>query len=352
MKALVFNGPRDIRFEDYKDPELTIDNGVILKVEKCSICGSDLHIYHGDHIGGAGGTDYNSGVDKFCVGHEFMGEVVETGRDVHGLKVGDRVLAAGGAGCGKCQACRTGRSASCRHAIAFGLSNMLNGGQAELVQIPNADQTLMTIPEGITDDQAILLTDAMATASFGINNTGLRAGQSIAIVGLGPIGLIGVELAFLLGASQVFAIDPVEGRREHARKLGATVFAPGPDTRGSILEQSRGGVNCVFEASGAKAAVKSVLPLARLGGTVSFIGLPQPDVTLPLNQILFKSITVRAGVAPVPQLWPALIPLLQQGRLKAAGLFSHVMNLSDGAEAYRVFDARDDNVVKIMMNVG
>ena len=349
MKALVFSGPRDIRFEDYKDPELTIDNGVILKVEKCSICGSDLHIYHGDSIGEA---DYDSGVDKFCVGHEFMGEVVETGPDVHGLKVGDRVLAAGGAGCGKCRACRIGRSFECPRAIAFGLSNQLNGGQAELVQIPNADQTLMTIPDGVSDDQAVLLTDAMATASFGINNAGLQAGQSIAIVGLGPIGLIGVELAFLLGASQVFAIDPVEGRRKHAEQLGATVFAPGREATGAIIDQSKGGVDCVFEASGAKAAVESVLPLVKMGGTVSFIGLPQPDVTLPLNMILYKGVTVRAGVAPVPQLWPALIPLLQQGRLKAEGLFSHVMDLSDGTEAYRLFDARDDNVVKIMMNVG
>lgn len=349
MKALVFNGPRDIRFEDYKDPELTIDNGVILKVEKCSICGSDLHIYHGDSIGKA---DYDSGVDKFCVGHEFMGEVVETGSDVHGLKVGDRVLAAGGTGCGECQACRTGNNLRCSQATAFGLSNMLNGGQAELVQIPNADQTLMTIPEGISDDQAMLLTDAMATASFGIHNSGLQAGKSIAIVGLGPIGLIGVELAFLMGASQVFAIDPVEGRRAHAQKLGATVFAPGQEARGSIMEQSRGGVDCVFEASGVKAAVDSVLPLVKFGGTVSFIGLPQANVMLPLNQLLYKNVTARAGVAPVPQLWPALIPLLQQGRLKAEGLFSHTMNLSEGTEAYRIFDERDDNVVKIMMNVG
>lgn len=348
MKALVFNGPRDIRYETFKDPELTIDNGVILKVEKCSICGSDLHIYHGDTIGK---SDYDSGVEKFCVGHEFMGEVVETGADVHGLKVGDRVLAAGGAGCGKCKLCRTGRGYQCPHTIAFGLSDNLNGGQAELVQIPNADMTLLPIPDGVSDDQAILLTDGMATAAFGINNTGLAAGQTIAIVGLGPIGLIGVELALLKGASQVFAIDPVEGRRKHAEKLGATVFEPGREATGRIFEMSRGGVDCVFEASGAKSAVQSVLPLVKFGGRVSFIGLPQADVMLPLNKMLYKNITLRAGVAPVPQLWPELIPLLQQGRLKADGLFSHRMDLSEGQEAYRMFDARDDHVVKVMMDI-
>lgn len=348
MKALVFNGPRDIRFEDFKDPEITIDNGVILRVQKCSICGSDLHIYHGDSIGD---SNYKSGIDKFCVGHEFMGEVVETGPDVHGLKIGDRVLSSGGTGCGSCAACRTGQNLKCRNATAFGLSNQLNGGQAEYVQIPNADQTLINIPDGITDDQAVLLTDAMATAAFGLNNSNLQPGQSIAIVGLGPIGLIGVELALLRGASQVFAIDPVEGRRRHAEQLGAKVFTPGAEATGSILEQTKGGVNCVFEASGVKAAVDSVIPLIRPGGKASFIGLPGPDVVLPLNLILYKSVTVRGGIAPVPDLWPELIPLLQQGRLKADGLFSHRMGLSDGSEAYRIFDAREDNVVKIMIDV-
>lgn len=351
MKALVFNGARDIRYESFKDPELSIDNAVIVNVKQCSICGSDLHIYHGDQIGGSNGNDYAGSVEKFCVGHEFTGEVVETASDVHSLKVGDKVLAAAGTGCGKCGQCLTGRSMYCRHATAFGLSGDLNGGQAEYIQVPNADQCLKVIPDGVNDDQAMLLTDAMATAAFGINNTGLKPGGTIAIVGLGPIGLIAVELAFLRGASQVFAIDPVEARRAHAEQLGAKTFAPGEEALGNIVQMTRGGANCVFEASGAKAAVDSVLPLVRMGGNVSFIGLPQPGVVLPLNQILFKGITVRAGVAPVQHMWPDLIPLLQQGRLKADGLFSHRMGMSDGAEAYRVFDAREDNVVKIMMDV-
>ncbi len=349
MKALVFNGPRDIRYESYDDPKLEVANGVILKVEKCSICGSDLHMYHGDNIGSA---DYGAGVEKFCVGHEFIGEVVEVGANAHGFKTGDKVLAAGGTGCGQCDACKTGRAASCRHSTAFGLSAGLNGGQAELVQIPNADQCLMKIPEGVSDEQAILLTDGMATAAFGIGNSGLVAGQTIAIVGLGPIGLIGVELALLKGASQVFAIDPVPERRVHAAALGATVLAPGKEAIGTVLEATGGGVDCVFEASGAKAAVDSVIPMVRRGGTISFIGLPQHDVTLPMMMLIYKNITVRAGIAPVPQLWSALVPLVQAGRLKAEGLFSHHMSMSDGAEAYRMFDAREDGVVKILMEVG
>ncbi len=349
MKALVFNGPRDIRYESYDDPKLTGHNGVILKVDKCSICGSDLHIYHGDQISK---THYGADVDKFCVGHEFIGEVMELGKEVHGFKVGDKVLAAGGTGCGRCKSCQIGRIAECANVTGFGLSKELNGGQAEFVQVPNADRTLMRIPDGVSDDHAILLTDAMATAYFGTTSADIRPGHSVAIVGLGPIGIIGVELAFLMGASQVFAIDPVENRRQKAEALGATTFAPGNEAFQTIIEKTDGkGPQSVFEASGAKPAVEAALSLVGPAGTASFIGLPQADVTLPLMSILYKNATIRAGVAPVTLMWQSLVPLLQQGRLKAEGLFSHTMDLSDGTEAYRLFDARDDNVVKIMLNV-
>lgn len=350
MKGLVFNGPRDIRYESFPDPELPSDNSVILKVNKCSICGSDLHIYHGDAIST---TDYGAGVNKFCVGHEFSGEVVEAGPDVRGFRVGDRVFAAGGTGCGRCAACQTGQPMRCQSATAFGLSNQLNGGQAEFVGVPNADRTLHVIPEGVSEDQAILLTDAMATAYFGVSNTDISPGDSITIVGLGPIGLIGIELAFALGASQVFAIDPVEARRAQAAALGATALAPGADALEAVRAATGGqGTQRVFEASGARAAVDSVLGFVARGGTASFIGLPQMDVVLPLAGILYKNVTIRAGVAPVPELWKNIIPLLQHGRVKADNLFSHTMDLSEGTEAYRMFDAREDGVLKIMMNVG
>lgn len=349
MKALVFNGPRDIRYEDFKDPERTIDNAVIVKVEKCSICGSDLHIYHGDNIGS---TSYGSDQKKFCVGHEFIGEVVETGPAAHNFKVGDKVLAAGGTGCGQCKYCLTGQIFQCRQLSAFGLSDQMHGGQAEFVQVPNADRTLMHIPPGVNDEQAVLLTDALATAAFGINNSGIKPGQSLAVVGLGPIGLLGIELAFLHGATEVFAIDPIAARRAQATKLGAVALTPGQASIDTIIEATRGGVHCVFEASGASSAVLSTLPLVRKGGTLSFIGLPQPGLALPLNQILFKGVTVKAGVAPVPELWEPLIPLLQTGRLRAEGLFSHQMDLADGEQAYRIFDAREEDVIKIMMSIG
>jgi len=348
MKALVFNGPRDIRYEDYQDPELTIDNAVIVKVEKCSICGSDLHIYHGDAIGN---VEYGKDLEPFCVGHEFIGEVVEAGPMVYNSNVGDRVFVAGGAGCGHCGACRSGVG-RCPATTAFGCSARLQGGQAEFVQVPNADRTIRKIPEYVSDEHALLLTDAMATAKFGIDRCQIEPGDTVAVVGLGPIGLIGVELAYIEGAAQVIAIDPVAERREHASKLGATALAPGADLVSAVREATGGSlVQRCFEASGAAAAITSVPRLMRSGGTASFIGLPQGGTGLDMAQLIYRGLTVRAGVAPVPQLWPPLLPLLKSRRLRAEGLFTHRMALSEGAEGYRMFDARDDGVLKIMFEL-
>ena len=348
MKALVFHGPRDIRFEDHADPGLDFDHSVVLRVTQCSICGSDLHIYHGDRIGK---TDYSAGVEPFCVGHEFIGEIVAAGKDVFRFRVGDRVVAPGGTGCGECDAClsRVGR---CPRSTAFGLSTRLQGGQAEFAQVPNADLSLMLIPEGVSDDQALLLTDALATANFGIARADIVPGSRVAIVGLGPIGLLGVELALARGAAEVYAIDPVESRRAHAESLGAVALDPG-HARERLRDLTSGRmVDSVFEASGARAAVSLVPSLARHGATASFIGLPQGDTALPMREILYRNMTVRAGVANVVAQWDQLVPMLQNGLVKGEGIFTHRMPLSAGAEGYRMFDAREDGVLKIVFEAG
>ncbi len=349
MKALVFHGPRDIRYETYPDPELRSPNSAILKVSKCSICGSDLHMYHGDTIGK---TEYGADSPTFCTGHEFIGEVVETGRDVHTFKAGDQVLSAGGTGCGQCAACLTGKPLKCRVSTAFGIGPSLQGGQAEYVCIPNADTTLLATEGAFSDEQALLLTDAMTTAYFGITRSDVQPGGTVAVVGLGPIGLIGVELAFILGASEVFAIDPVKSRRDMAEKLGAIALDPNEDAVAKVLEQTQGaGAQSVFEASGASGAIAAVLPLTARGGTASFIGIPQPQDMLSMQLIMFKNITVRGGICQVQETWPHLVPLVRQGRIKTPDMFSHSFKLSEGADAYKLFDSRDEGVIKIAIEV-
>jgi len=239
----------------------------------------------------------------------------------------------------------------CRQSTAFGLSKGLEGGQAQFVNVPNADATLLRT-DGLTTEQSLLLTDGMATAYFGLTRSDPKPGGTVAVVGLGPIGIIAVELAFVLGAARVFAIDPVASRREMAAKLGAETYAPSPEMLGQIMEATGGaGVQSVFEASGAKGAINSVLPLVARGGSASFIGIPEPDDVLPLPLIMFKNVTVRGGICDVQNMWKHLVPLVQTGRVKAEGLFSHTFDLSEGAEAYRLFDAREDGVIKLRIDV-
>lgn len=349
MKALVFNGPGDIRYESFDDPKLLTDNGVIIKVNKCSICGSDLHILHGASLS----RHVEGPPPRFCVGHEFLGEIVETGQHVHQFTVGDRAIASAGTGCGNCAACKVGRWLDCRRQTAFGIGPHLHGGQAEYVFVPNADTTLLNINDGISDEAAMLLTDALPTAYFGMSRAGLKHGAIAAIIGLGPIGILGVELAFLMGASEVFAIDPVPERRACAETLGARAFAPGQDTVKQIRALTQGrGASSVFEASGATAAIESTLSYAAPGGTISMIGVPTQSVNLPVDKILGRNLTVRAGIAPVPELWPSVVPLLKSGRLKGHNIFTHNFNLKDGAKAYDAFNKRDDGIIKVMMSVG
>jgi len=349
MKALVFNGPKDIRYESFDDPIMQRPNGAILKVTSCSICGSDLHMYHGENIGA---FSYENGADKFCTGHEFIGEVVEVGSATHTFKVGDKVLSAGGTGCGDCDFCHKGRLLECRKLMAFGVTSELQGGQAEFVFIPNADGTLMRCDD-LTDEQALLMTDAMATAQFGINCCDIAPGDIVVISGLGPIGLIGIELAYIQGASKVYAIDPVKTRRDHAEKLGAIVLEPGRAALSRVKDDTKGeGVDCLFEASGAKSAIELMPKFMRIGGAISMIGLPQPGTAVDTSQILFRNITLRAGVARVQNEWRQLTSLLLSGRLKAENLFTHSYNLSEGAEAYRAFDAREAGVIKMKIDVG
>lgn len=354
MKALIFNGPRDIRFESYDDPIMKTPNGAIVKVSMCSICGSDLHMYHGDTIGH---MDYGKTRHRFCTGHEFIGEVVEVGPHTHTVKLGDQVLAQGGTGCGSCSKCQSGQANKCSKLTAFGISPELEGGQAEYVFVPNADFTLMKTAavnpdEALSDEHAILLTDAMATAYFGLMRAEIKPGGSVAIIGLGPIGLLAVELAFAMGAAQVIAVDPVLKRRQVAERLGALALEPGKELRGKVRDLTNGAmVGSLLEASGAPKATESILSIIGYEGTVSCVGLPQKEAVVSLYKMINYNLTVRAGVCPVSDMWPALVPLINSGRIKGEGIFTHSFNLSEGPEAYRLFDAREDGIIKVMIKV-
>ena len=346
MKALTYHAARDIRHEAMADPGLESERDAIVQMTGCSICGSDLHIYHGhgfsDDIG-------------FCVGHEAVGEVVEVGRAVSRVAVGDKVMMPAAVGCGACRSCLAGNVANCEFGAGacYGLSAKLQGVQSELFRVPAADMNAVKIPDGITEDQALMMTDALATAWYGARRAEIKPGSSVAVIGLGPIGLMAVDSAFVMGAHVVYAIDPVPERRALAQAAGAIALHPA-DALETIREATQGRkLECVIEVVGSDATVDLALRLVARRGTVSVIGVQQSKrYAFPLERAFGAGLTFRAGTCSVPEELPALFPLVQSGRLKPERYISHRMPLSQGAEAYSIFEAREAGALKMVLVPG
>ena len=343
MKALVYHGVKDIRYEDMKDPQILSDDDLIVKTKKCAICGSDLHIYNGHGF---------SSDSAYCVGHEAVGEVVEVGRRIRRFKVGDLVMVSAGTGCGSCHYCLAGDPALCEAGIAmcYGLGSSLQGSQAEAVRVPFGDFNVARIPEGLTIDQALMLTDNLPTAYFGCENAEIRPGKTVAVIGLGPIGLMAVESALVMGASKVFALDLVPERRALARQLGAIDLDPST-AFDAIAEATHGQmVNCAVEAVGADATIDAAINLIGKGGTVSVIGAGNSGrFPFPMRRAFFKSITFRIASCSVQRHWKDLIPLIQAGRLNPERFISHEYPLSQGTEAYHQFNGRLNGALKMVL---
>ena len=352
MKALVFNGPREIKYESFDDPIISTPKNLIIKVTKCSICGSDLHPYHGDKIGK---TDYSKPVERFCTGHEMIGEVMEVGQDVKRHKVGDQILVSGGRGCGECRPCQMGQVNHClgyikgNAATVYGISNQLNGGHAEYFEVHNADMGSIGIPDGINQEQAILLTDALSTGYYGVKMSKVKPGGTVAVFGQGPVGFMAAEAALASGATKVFTIEPVEFRRKKSAQIGTVSLHPDVAVR-TIMETTKGvGVDSVIDAAGKESSLKLAAKIIRLGGSISVLGILQPGIQVPLNYLQLKSVNLHAGITGIVDLWPELLPLVQSGKIKGEGVFTHQYKLSQGAEAFRAFDAMEDDILKVMI---
>jgi alcohol dehydrogenase len=344
MRATVLEGPRNVRVENVPDPVLPGPEGVIVTVERTAICGSDLHLYH-DAPTGTG----------IRLGHEAIGTVAEVGPHVQSLQRGDRVLVSGVIGCGVCRPCLAGQPNVCLagKAAAFGTVPDLPGGQAEAMAVPFADLFALPIPEGIADEEAVLLTDILPTGYLGALRASIRPGSTVVVLGLGPVGIMALLCASLFGPARILAVDVVPERLARAERLGAEPIdarsAPGSV---QVLEATGGrGAESVIEAVGADATVLDAVACAATGGTVSVVGVNLTmDLPFPMGMVFLKSLTVRAIFAPIPGTWAALVPLLQSGRLAGlADTFTHRMDLSQAPEAYELFDSREDGVLKVLL---
>ncbi|MFZ0249324.1 MAG: alcohol dehydrogenase catalytic domain-containing protein [Acidimicrobiales bacterium] len=344
MRATVLEGPRNVRVENVPDPVLPGPEGVIVTVERTAICGSDLHLYH-DAPTGTG----------IRLGHEAIGTVREVGAHVRSLRAGDRVLVSGVIGCGVCTACLAGQPNVCLadKATAFGTVPDLPGGQAEAMAVPFADLFALPIPEGVADEEAVLLTDILPTGYLGALRASIRPGSTVVVVGLGPVGIMALQCASLFGPARILAVDMVPERLARAERLGAEPIdasaAPGSL---QVLEATGGrGAESVIEAVGADATVLDAVSCAATGGTVSVVGVNlNMELPFPMGIVFLKSLTLRAVFAPIPGTWRSLVPLVQSGRLAGlAETFTHRMDLSQAPEAYELFDSRADGVLKVLL---
>ncbi len=384
MKAAVFHKMGDIRVDNVDDPVIEDPKDIILKVTSTAICGSDLHIYDG----------FIPQMKNMTLGHEFMGIVEETGTEVKKLKKGDRVVVPFPIACGQCYFCQHGLHPHCENSnpdhygpegdvtegkggALFGYTDLYGGyrgGQAEYVRVPYADVSPRKVSDGLSDEQVLFLTDIFPTGWSAIDWAELKGGETVAIFGSGPVGLMAQKAAWLQGAGRVIAIDPLDYRLEKAEQVNK-VDTINPDKTDAIelirdLTDGRGADVCV-DAVGMEAdrsfleKVKSVINFekgtskvmedcfkaVRRGGTVTVVGVYGTNYdNFPIHRIFDKGLTLRFGQATVQKYIDKLVALVEEGEVVLNDIVTHRLPLSEAPHGYDIFKKKEDACVKVILN--
>jgi threonine dehydrogenase-like Zn-dependent dehydrogenase len=385
MKALVFHGIKDVRVDTVEDPEIVDPRDAIIRVTSTAICGSDLHIYNG-------------GIPQprpMVLGHEFMGIVEEVGKGVGGkLKVGDRVVVPFPVACGTCFFCNHHLPGHCENSnpdhygpeggvltekggALFGYTDLYggyNGGQAEYVRVPYADYGPRVIPDSLTDEQALFLTDIFPTGYSGIDWGEVKGGEFVAIFGAGPVGIMAAKSAWLRGAARVVIVDVLPYRLDKARATAHCETILWEDRKQVIeeiraLSQGRGADVCVeavgFEPErdlldrvkavvnfekGSPKVLEACMSAVRRGGIVSVLGVYGAYFdNFPLGQFFDKGITLRGGQAPAHKHIDQLLQYVVEGRVKLDDIISHKLPLAEAAHGYDIFRNKKDNCTKVVL---
>lgn len=341
MKGVVIEAPGTVDVATLPDPVLPGADGAIVEVKTAAICGSDLHFYEGDY----------PLIAPVALGHEAVGTVVETGSDVRLFAVGDEVLISSVAGCGSCAGCATRDPVTCVAGPQVFGAGVLGGAQSQLLAVPAADFQLLRLPVGLDTEQALLLTDNLATGWAAARRADFAPGDTVVVLGLGAVGLCAVISSLAQGAGTVFAVDPVEGRRVRALRFGAEPLQPAALQQVSEHTGGRGAA-AVIDAVGSDRSMTDAINLVRAGGTVSVVGVHDLNpFPFPATLGLIRSITLRMTTAPVQQTWGELVPLLQAGRLDVTGIFTDSMPLANAAAGYAAVAARDADCVKVALEL-
>ena len=345
MQALVFHGPGDKKWESKSDPKIDNPTDAIVKIDTTTICGTDLHILKGD---------VPAVTDGRTLGHEAVGTVVETGAAVMNAREGDKVLVSCISACGRCGYCKRGMYSQCLNGGGWILGHLVDGVQAEYARVPFADNSLYKVPEGISDEQVLYLADILPTGfEIGVLNGTVKPGDTVAVVGAGPVGLAAIMTAQLYGPGRIVAIDMDGSRLERALQLGAdaTINNSSEDPAEKIKEMTDGlGADVVMEAVGVPETFELCTELVRPGGHVANIGVHGRPATLHLETLWIKSITITTGLVDTSST-PTLLKLVAEGRLDPTVLGTHHFELDEIMDAYDVFaDAANTNAMKVVLS--
>ncbi|MEH2289188.1 zinc-dependent alcohol dehydrogenase [Nostoc sp.] len=389
MKAVCWQGTNKIEVETVPDPKIINPRDAIVKITSTAICGSDLHLYNG----------YNPTMQKGDIlGHEFMGEVVELGKAVKNVNIGDRVVVPFTIACGSCFFCNRDLWSLCDNSnpnawmaekmlghspsALFGYSHLTGGyagGQAEYARVPFADVGLFKIPDGLTDEQVLFLTDIYPTGYMAAENCDIQPGDTVAIWGCGPVGQFGIRSAFLLGAERVIAIDRVPERLQMAKAGGAEILNYEEVEVGEALKEMTGGrgPDSVMDAVGmeahglglegfydkAKQAVRletdrpnvlrQAIVACRKGGTVSVPGVYTGFVDkIPMGAFVNKGLTMKTGQTHVHRYLRPLLDHVQKGDIDPSFIITHRLPLEQAPHGYQIFNDKQDNCIKIVLKPG
>ena len=338
MKALVYHGPGKKAWEEVPDPTIIDPTDVVVRVDTTTICGTDLHILKGDVPAVTEGR---------ILGHEGVGTVVEAGSAVSAVAVGDRVIISCISACGACSYCHQGLYAHCladegASGIGWIFGHLIDGTQAELVRVPFADNSLYKVPDGVTDEAAVMLSDILPTGfEIGVRYGRVKPGDVVAVVGAGPVGLAAMMTASLYGAARVIALDLDTNRLDQARAFGAsdTVNSADADWIDQVTGMTDGlGVDVAIEAVGIPGTFDACTRIVRPGGSVANVGVHGAPVELALQDLWISDISITMGLVSTSTT-PMLLKLVAQHKLEAEKFATHHFTLDQILEAYETFGA-------------
>ena len=376
MKAVTYQGIKDVKVKEVSNPKLEKADDVIVKVTTSAICGSDLHLIHGM---------LPNFPENYIIGHEPMGVIEETGSAVSHLKKGDRVIIPFNVSCGQCYYCTHGLTSQCDNSNPngdsggyFGYSETFGGyagGQAEYMRVPFANFTPFKIPDDceVEDEKLVLLADVVPTAYWSVDNAGVKEGDTVVILGCGPIGLLAQKFCWLKGAKRVIAVDYVNYRLDHAKrtnKVEVVNFEEYQNTGEYIKEMTTGGADIVIDCvgmdgkmtpleylatglklqGGAMGSIVVATQAVRKGGVIQITGgYGARYNAFPLGDIFNRNITLKTGQAPVIPYIPHLYNLIANEKLDPGDIITHRLPLEEAERGYEVFDTKSDGCIKVVL---